>query len=479
MADPTMSWSDQAGLAAWREAVARVLEGADVATLVSRSADGIAIQPLYPPATTATALLRAAGACRIVQRVDHPDVDLAARQAAAEVEAGSSGLVVSVHGAATARGFGLPAEAAGLARVLAPVDLDRTALRLELPPFADASLPLALARAVSQTRDPRELSLDVGFDPVGDSARTGGAPRGEEALARTTCDALDACRAAGLAGPLLRADGRPHHEAGATQAQELAAIIATGVADLRMLEAMGWPLEAARAALSFVAVVDTDLLLSIAKLRALRRLWAGVEAACGLAPAPLRLHAETAWRDLTRRDPWTNIVRGTLGCSAAILGGADSVTILPFTSALGLPEDTARRLARTTGLVLMEEAHLGRIADPAAGSGALEGLTDGLCAAAWALFQAIDGAGGLPAALAAGWWQDRLASAREARIRAVADGTRPIVGTTVYRDDAERPPPVAMPAAPSTTSPAPGAATMRFPALPSRRDAETAEGAQP
>lgn len=479
MAEAAMSFSDAPGLAAWQDAVARVLKGADVATLVSRSADGIAIQPLYSPAPAPTALLRAAGVCRTVQRIDHLDVDTAARDAAAEAEGGASGLVLSMHGAATARGFGLPiTDATGFARVFASVDLDRMALRLELPPFADAALPLGLAAALSKTRDPSLLAVDIGFDPVGDSARTGSAPLAGDALALTIGEALDACRAAGLAGPLLRADGRPHHEAGGTEAQELAAILATGVAHLRMMAAAGWTLEAARDALSFVGVVDTDLLLSIAKLRALRRLWAGIETACGLPPAPLRLHAETAWRDLTRRDPWSNIVRGTLGCTAALLGGADSVTVLPFTSALGLPEETARRLARNTGMVLIEEAHLGRIADASAGSGALESLTDALCAEAWTLFQAIDSVGGLPAALATGWWQDRLSAARTARISAVADGTRPIVGVTVFRDVAESPPSVAMspPASEPTRVRGDG---QRFPALPSCRDAEPVEGAEP
>src|SRR5208282_5869991 len=134
-------------------------------------------------------------------------------------------------------------------------------------------------------------------------------------------------------------------------------------------EAGGVSLDDARKMIDFRLAADADEFLTLAKFRALRRLWAGIEHACGVEAAPLRLHGETAWRMMTRRDPWVNLLRSTVAVFSAGLGGADSICVLPFTQALGLPDAFARRLARNTQLVLLEESNLGKVADPAAGSG--------------------------------------------------------------------------------------------------------------
>ena len=114
---------------------------------------------------------------------------------------------------------------------------------------------------------------------------------------------------------------------------------------------------------------DADQFLTIAKFRAVRKLWARVEEACGLAPKPAHVAAETAWRMMTRRDPYVNMLRTTIAVAAAGLGGADSITALPHTAALGLPDAFARRIARNTQLILLEESNLAKVGDPAAGSG--------------------------------------------------------------------------------------------------------------
>src|SRR6185312_16428855 len=163
-------------------------------------------------------------------------------------------------------------------------------------------------------------------------------------------------------------------------AQELAFALSAAVDCLRALEAGGTPLEAARGIIYFRLAADADEFLTIAKFRAIRKLWARVEAACGLAPKPAIVAAETAWRMMTRHDPYVNMLRNTIAIAAAGLGGADNIAVLPHTAAIGLPDAFARRVARNTQLVLLEEANLAKVADPAAGSGAIEHLTDALCA---------------------------------------------------------------------------------------------------
>jgi methylmalonyl-CoA mutase len=224
------------------------------------------------------------------------------------------------------------------------------------------------------------------------------------------------------------------HNAGGSEAQELAFALSCALAYLRALEASGIALDDARRMVYFRLAADADQFLTIAKFRAIRKLWARVEEACGVAPAPAYVAAESAWRMLTRRDPYVNILRTTVAVFAAGLGGADAISVLPFTSAIGLPDRFARRIARNTQLILLEESNLAKVADPAAGAGGMEDLTQKLCAAAWALFQEIEKAGGAADALERGAIQAKVAATRAEREKAVARRRDAITGTSEFPD---------------------------------------------
>jgi methylmalonyl-CoA mutase len=236
----------------------------------------------------------------------------------------------------------------------------------------------------------------------------------------------------GFKGPFALADGRPVHDAGGSEAQELAFALAVGVAYLRALEAGGIKLDVARSALSFRLAADADQFLTMAKFRALRLLWARIEQACGLAPKPAFITAETAWRMLTQRDPYVNMLRATVATFSAGLGGADAITVLPHTQAAGLPDPFARRVARNTQLVLLEESNLAKVSDPAAGSGGIESLTQALCEAAWSLFQDIEKAGGVFAALEQGFIQRKVAATRAIREQNIARRKEVLTGATEF-----------------------------------------------
>ena len=456
-------FTDAAGETAWREAVAKVLKGADPDTLVARTADGIALRPLSP-AADAPGPSGARSRLAIMGRLDHAEAG-----AADELGHGADGLVLTCPGALAARGFGFDLakfDLSGLDAALKDVALDRAPLRLEPTPFAgsdalDAVLDLAEARGC----DPQALDLDAGLDPLGDFARAG-AVFGLPSLGFVGRAAAKALKS-GFKRRMLRADGRLHHEAGATEAQELGAVVATALAYLRTIERADAPLEAARRAISFTLAADVDEVLTIAKFRALRRLWARVEEACGLAPDPIRLHAETSWRMMTRSDPHSNLLRATIACAGAVLGGADSVTVLPFTAPLGLPDAFARRLARNTALVLRDEAGLDQVADPGAGSGSIETTTEALCRAAWDLVQEIEGVGGMAKMLTSGAWARRLVIERGRRRDDLRAGRRVLVGTTAYPPAAGVAATVLKPG-PELLAPPPGS-------LPSLRDDELLE----
>jgi len=200
------------------------------------------------------------------------------------------------------------------------------------------------------------------------------------------------------------------------------------------MEQGGIKLDDARGFIYFRLTADQDQFLTIAKFRAVRKLWARIEEACGLAPRPTFVAAETAWRMMTKRDPHGNIVRGTIAALGAAVGGADAVTVLPFSTALGLPDGFARRIARNTQTILIEEANIHRVADPAAGSGAIEALTDALCAMGWKLFQEIEQVGGADKALEAGSIQRAVAKVRVEREANIARRKDSLIGTSDFPD---------------------------------------------
>ena len=247
-------------------------------------------------------------------------------------------------------------------------------------------------------------------------ARSGRAARGWGEEAAALARVASFLKAHGFAGPFVAADARAVHVAGGSPAQELGFAIAAALAYLRALADNGFSREAAGAAIGFRLTADADQLFTLAKFRALRLMWGRVREAIGLDPTPARLHAETAWRTMSGGDPYVNVMRGALAAFSAGLGGADSIAVLPLTQRAGLPDAFARRLARNTQLILRDEAHLGLVADPAAGAGVFEALTATLCEKGWAAMQMLERAGGVAAALRAGDFQ-RAVAAEAARMK--------------------------------------------------------------
>jgi methylmalonyl-CoA mutase len=452
----------------WRALVERVLDGRPFESLVSTTFEGLKLAPLYqrPTRESTHALRQKPGAWTISQRMDHPEPETANQMARADLIGGADALTLTVSQAHSARGFGVRIDGErDLDAALAGIDLDLISLRVDASARALDLAPLFAAIARNRGLTSASLDVDFGHDPVGHLARTGVLPPG-----RAVAEMHKLLRDAGFAGHLLLADGRPYHEAGAGEAQELGCVIATGVEYLRLLEADGLSLEDARSEIAFLLAVDADEFLSLAKFRALRLLWARVESACGLTPKPMRLHAETAFRMMTKYDPFVNILRTAMGVFCAGVGGADAITVLPFTLALGLPDDFARRIARNTQLILIHEAKLAKVADPAAGAGSFEALTDELCARAWRLFQDFEAQGGMIASLRAGVPQREIAAAAAARRAAIAHRTLAITGTSAFPLLAEAPVNVLEPT-PAGANESPAACV----SLPSRRDAEPYE----
>ena len=459
----------------WLKLVAAALKGASFEKLTNRTYDDLRIAPLYPRDAHAAPILgRAPGtAWEVSARVDHPDAAAASAEAVHEIVNGATGLSIAFASGIASHGYGIDPSANALSRLLANVDV-ASGLGIELDAGGNgADVARALADVIeSNGVAPAATRIRFGLDPIGTMAIAGGSARTWADTASFFTAAVADLKRSGFGGPLAAADARPIHDAGGSEAQELAFALAVATAYLRALEAAGLTLDEARALIFFRVAVDADQFLSIAKLRALRLLWARIEEACGLVPKPAFVSATTAWRMLTRRDPWVNLLRSTVAVFSAGLGGADAVTVLPFTAALGLPDRFARRLARNTQLILLEEANLAKVMDPAAGTGAMGDLTGQLCRAAWTLFQEIEAAGGVATALETGLIQRKVAQVRAVRESAVATRRDPLTGTSEFPDLAELP--VAVLDVTPVTVP-PTTAKVTFEALPRVRLAEPYE----
>jgi methylmalonyl-CoA mutase len=457
---------------AWLKLVSGVLKGAPFERrLVSKTYDGLAIEPLYGRDAAARPVIgRSPGApWQVMTRIEHPDPAAANSQALHDLENGATGLALVFAGSIGAYGFGIENSEAALARVLRDIHLD-AGIPLDLqvdgqPEHVAAALSAVLAKRGTA---PAAVDMRFGFDPIGIAATGGPAPSWNQHGARFAAE-VAGLAAQGFKGPFAVADGRAIHNAGGSEAQELAFAIAVALAYLRALEASGVPLDEARRMIYFRLAADADQFVTTAKFRALRKLWARIEEACGLAPQPAFVAAETAWRMMTQRDPFVNVLRSTMAVVAAGLGGADSITVLPHTAAIGLPDGLARRLARNTQLILLEESNLAKVADPAAGSGGFESLTKELGAAAWSLFQEIEQAGGAGAALRQGLVQAKVAAVRAERDKAIARRKDALTGTSEFPDIAETPPAVLQMAPASPAGRASGVA------LPCHRLAEPFE----
>jgi methylmalonyl-CoA mutase len=419
----------------WRKLVDGVLKGAPFEKLVGKTADGLKIDPIYPRAKGAAPIAGrpAAAPWQIMQRIDHPDAAEASAQAVHDLENGATGLTLVFAGANGAYGFGLEPTAEAIEKVLGGVFLDAgISIELQVGPQSRMAAIHVAEYVKRKGLDPAACNIRFGLDPIGACAVWGSSPYAWTEIVPAVTGAVKGLATMGFKGPFAVADGRVIHDAGGSEVQELAFVLASGVAYLRALEGAGVALEDAQGMVYARLSADADEFLTLAKFRALRLLWARIEQACGLTPKPMFVAADTAWRMLTQRDPYVNMLRATIATFSAGLGGANAVTVLPHTLALGLPDPFARRVARNTQLVLLEESNLAKVSDPAAGSGGIESLTQQLCEAAWTLFQEIEKAGGVFASLEQNLIQRKVAATRAVREQNIAKRKEVLTGATEF-----------------------------------------------
>lgn len=366
--------------AEWLDLLAKTLResSGEVAfeRLGTRTLDDIRLAPIYPltdgTGTDKNSHFRAAAPWKTLPRIDIPDPVSANKQLLKDLEQGADGAVIVLKDAPSAFGFGVDNTTTNVFdTVLKDVFVDATTLRFE---GLDAA-QLQAWRVFCKNRDyntPKNLSVSLGLNIA------------KEDIDLST-ESASIC---------FTADGANWHNRGASAAQELAFTLSQLVTHLRVLMTAGVGGSQMATFMDAKLSCDADQFETLSKFRAMRQLWAHLLEVSNIGFAALTLHAETSWRMMSRRDPWTNMLRTTLAGFSAGLGGADSITTLPHTQALGLPDAFARRVARNSNLVLQEESHLNHVIDPAAGAGLFDSFATSLAEEAWSIFQQIEAVGG-------------------------------------------------------------------------------------
>jgi methylmalonyl-CoA mutase len=302
---------------------------------------------------------------------------------------------------------------------------------------------LVVAALKAKGADLTKTSLTLGNDPLGYLAVNGQLPmsldEAFDALASLTNWAMVNAPKA----KTLVACGFPYYEAGANAVQQLAFTLSSAVTALRAMEVRGISIENAASKMVFRVKVGGHFFMEIAKLRAMRVLWAQVARACGASDdaAKICIQAKNGRLNKTRFDPHVNMLRGTTEAFAAIAGGVDSLHIGAYDEVLGgQPSELGRRIARNTQIILREESRLDNVVDIAGGSWAVETLTHQLVSAAWKLFQEVEAMGGLLKALESGFVQKAIGEVTNARRKAVNVRTDVVVGTNQYPNALEAKP---------------------------------------
>jgi methylmalonyl-CoA mutase len=458
----------------WRDEVIRLLKGAPFEKkMLAATYEGITLQPIYTaedvkdlpfqdtlpgewPYLRGTEPLgkRLAG-WLVCQELPFPDAksfnealhaDLERGQNAVNLvldEAGRHGLDADQAETVGKGGVSISTYA-DMVQALEGVD-PATPIALAASAGAVPAAALLVAALKAKKADLSKAHLSLGFDPLGALASKGSLPMSLDQAYDQLADLTKWAVANAPKSLTLVACGRPYHESGANAVQDLAFTLASAVATLRALEARGVSVNDAASRMLIRLSVGGNFFMEIAKLRAMRVLWAQVVRACGGSDeaAKIHLHARSGLFNKTQFDPHVNILRGTTEAFAAVVGGADSIHVAPWDAVLSqIPGDLGRRLARNTQIMLREESRLDQVVDLAGGSWAVETLTHQLCVAAWKLFQEVEAMGGMKAALEAGFPQAKIAEVAAARRKALVQRTDVVVGTNQYPNALEAAPDV-------------------------------------
>ena len=234
-------------------------------------------------------------------------------------------------------------------------------------------------------------------------------------------------------------------EAGADSVLQAAFTLADGLEYVKAALATGLDIDKFAPRLSFFFGIGMNFFMDIAMLRAARFLWA--ELMTQFNPKNpkskmLRTHCQTSGWSLTQQDPYNNVVRTTLECLSAVLGGTQSLHTNSFDEAVGLPTELSARISRNTQILIQEESHICDVVDPLGGSYYVESLTQNIIDEVRKILKEVEGLGGMAKAIESGMPKMRIEEVSARRQARIDKGEDVIVGVNKYKIEDEIPIPV-------------------------------------
>lgn len=441
--------------AEWREAAVAALKGADFdKSLYTKLVEGITLQPIYektdvtspeetpgefPYRRGTTALGYTQKPWEVAQSIPAATPEDFNKALLNDLMRGLDAVNIQLN---CRSGLKLKRQSQWTA-ALQGVELN--ALPVYITPGSCGIAPLAMYVNEYKARgyDVSTMTGGVLYDPIGKAVGKGSLCGGKgicayyDQMAEMTKWAIQNAPAIQTIG----VSGLPYHDSGAHALEEVGAMLATAVAYLRAMEERGISVNDAAARMRFTVGVGSNLFLEIAKIRALRQLWAEIVRQSGGSDeaAKIKLHARTSSWTVSKADPWVNMLRGTAQAFSAVLGGVDSLDVVPFDAAVRYPDEFARRIARNTQLVLRGECCLDKVVDPAGGAWYIENLTEQIAKGSWDMFVYIEDVGGIVKALQSGMVQQKVNATAKKRYDLADQRRQTLVGVNRYVNLDEKP----------------------------------------
>ncbi len=425
----------------WLEVVHKDLKGAEFEKrLVTETLDGIRLKPYYRSTdfpgdseSLARGFIKHAARPLFREEIREASLETANRHAIRSLQGGATELAVLTYPA------GVPIRSkSDLSHFTEGIWLDSVPIHWMSGPFTRPMLHLLKSVAKDRGYEPSALQGSVELDPIMD--RCGGWVAGPIADWQSEFRASQEVLKDFPNFSSITIRGSIIEKSGASLAQELAMSVGLFTEYLTCVSETGdhTLLEDFVRRAEFRLGVGTNYFLEIAKIRALKVLVRNVLNSFGIEGVRPKFHAITTSTNKTLYDPFNNLLRATVEAMASTVGGVDSLSVAAYDQGYGAPDEFSEHLTRNTENLLIEEAYIGKVADPLGGSYAVESMTRSYAEIAWNLFKRMDSHGGFVAAWENGFMTDEIRRVQDKRAKQVATRKRTIVGTTVYPNPKEQ-----------------------------------------
>lgn len=325
--------------------------------------------------------------------------------------------------------------------LLKGIDPSKVAIHFGAAPSYPVLIRLVASHAKSQKQPVTELNGSFDFDPISYLLLHGDFWKSEKSDMSQVASMIMLGKELMPDMKVINVNGHYFNSAGATLVQELGFSLASGNEYLALATAAGVSVDDAAQRMMFSFGVGSNYFMEIARLRAARLLWAKIVEQykpTSELSMQMHIHCNTSAWNKTLFDPYVNLLRSTTEAMSAIIGGTQSLNILPFDTFYKDPDEFSNRLARNQQIILKEEVYLDKVIDPAAGSYYIENLTQLIAEAAWKVFLLIEDKGGMVEAVKSGFVQDLVEKSAGQRLDDIANRRIIQLGTNQYPNPEEQ-----------------------------------------